>query len=468
MSAAVEAALAGLKVVVLEASAPGAGETRNTSAHLSNVFDAGFSYIERHAGLDATRAAANAHMAAIDRIEEIASAHNIACGFARVDGYLIAHAPEADAEIGDELSVAERCNEPRWMPERLDHAPAGPGDRAALRFPNQGIFHPLAYLDGLAGVLERHGGAIYGAKVTKITSGDPAIVETDAGLSVTARFVVVATNSPMNDLVTMHTKQAPYHTYVVGMRVPAGAIERALYWDTADPFHYVRVLPVDDATDLLIAGGEDHKAAHENDGERRWKALEAWTRAHFPAATTVEWRWSGQVMNSIDGLGYFGRNPGDSGNIFIATGDTGMGLTGGVLAGMIIRDLMLDRPNPFAAVFDPARVPVSAVAEFVKEQADVVAQMADWVTPGDVAHVDEIPRGSGAILRSGLTKLAVSRSAQGKLTALSAACTHIGCIVGWNQAAATWDCPCHGSRFRPDGSVIHGPASRPLPPADLP
>ena len=467
LSVAAEAALAGLKVAVLDATSVGAGETSATSAHLTNVFDAGFTCIERHAGADATRLAANAHMAAIERIETIARQEQIECGFRRVDGFLFAHDDSADADIDSEQEVAERCATSLWKPERLREAPIGPRGRAALRFPNQGIFHPVAYLHGLVGVIERHGGAIYeGTRVSAVHSGEPARVETSEGRTVTAKFVMVATNSPMNDLVTMHTKQAPYHTYVVCLRVPAGAIAPALYWDTADPFHYVRVLEggADDGRDLLIVGGEDHKAAHETDCDRRWADLEAWGRERFPDAGAAAFKWSGQVMNSLDGLGYFGRNPGDTPNIFISTGDTGMGLTGGALAGLIVRDLMLDRQNPFADVFDPSRKPFTAAFEFAKEQVDVMAQYADWITPGAVDSIDAIPRNSGAIIRRGAQKYAVSRSAQGKVTCVSAVCTHLGCIVGWNPAATTWDCPCHGSRFRPDGSVIHGPASRPLDP----
>ncbi|MEX2270975.1 MAG: FAD-dependent oxidoreductase [Vicinamibacterales bacterium] len=465
LSAAVEAALAGLSVVVLEATAVGAGETSMTSAHLTNVFDTGLTYVERHAGLESTRLAANAHMAAIERIQELSTEHRIASQFRRVNGYLFAHDASANAGIDEELDVAERCNVALWKPVRLDASPVGPKGRAALRFPNQGIFHPLAHLHGLVRVLEANGGQLFeGNRVNAVHSGEPGRVETSTGPAVTARFIVVATNSPMNDLVAMHTKQAPYHTYVVGMPVPAGSVEPALYWDTEEPFHYVRLLPggAPGGADVLIVGGEDHKTAHESDCDSRWKKLETWARRHFPDAGDAAWKWSGQVMNSIDGLGYFGRNPMDSPNVFIATGDTGMGLTGGTLAGMIIRDLILDRPNPYAAVFDPSRKPVTAVSEFVKEQVDVAVQYADWVTPGEVEDVNEIKLNSGAVVRRGGRKFAASRGEDGKLTCVSAVCTHLGCIVGWNPAASTWDCPCHGSRFRTDGSVIHGPASRPL------
>ena len=465
LSIGLEAALAGFEVVVLDADQAGGGETGHTTAHLTNVFDLGFPAIERHVGTEATRLAANAHMAAITRIEDLARLEDIDCQFHRVKGYLFAHHAEADAEIDDTQAVAERCDVTLWMPKRLAAAPIGDKARAALRFPNQGLFHPLSYLHGLVRALKRHGGTLHEhTRVKAIHSGEPARVETDTGPVVTARFVAVATNNPINDRLVVHTKQAPYHTYVSAFRLPRGSIAPALFWDTDDPFHYARISPAADGAghDLLIVGGEDHKAAHESDCGRRWQNLEAWTRQHFPGADGPTRRWSGQVMNSIDGLAYIGRNPVDTPNVFVCTGDTGMGMTGGVLAGMLIRDLMLDRPNPFTAVFDPSRKPVAAVATFIKELGDVAAQYADWLTPGEVDDIDAIKRGAGAIYRQGAGKYAVSRAKDGKVTCLSAVCTHLGCIVAWNPASSTWDCPCHGSRFRTDGTVILGPASAPL------
>ncbi len=465
LSIGTEAARAGLKVVVLDADEAGGGETGSTTAHLTNVFDAGLAAVERHAGTDGARLAANAHMAAIARIEEVARVEDIACQFTRVNGYLFAHDAEGDATVDDEQAAAERCNEPLWKPTRLAEAPIGPQARAALEFPNQGLFHPLAYVHGLIDALQRHGGTLHEhTRVTAVHSGEPGRVETSGGPVVTARLVAVATNSPINDRLVVHTKQAPYHTYVTAFGLPRGSIRPALFWDTADPFHYARVSPATDGVgnDLLIVGGEDHKAAHETDGERRWNNLDAWARRHFAGITQPSWRWSGQVMTSIDGLAFIGRNPADTPNIFICTGDTGMGMTGGALAGMIIRDLMLDQPSPFATVFDPSRKPVTGLTTFIKELGDVAAQYVEWVTPGEVEDIAEIKAGSGTIYRRGARKFAVSRGKDGAVTCLSAVCTHLGCLVAWNPSGSTWDCPCHGSRFRPDGSVILGPASVPL------
>jgi Rieske Fe-S protein len=288
---------------------------------------------------------------------------------------------------------------------------------------------------------------------------------------VTARAIVVATNVPFNDLVAIHTKQAPYHTYVVGARMPPGTLTTALYWDTSDPYHYVRIQPMSNADlggdnndpfDLLIVGGEDHKAAQASDSEQRFSALERWMRQRFSAAGEVEFRWSGQVMETQDGLAFIGRNPLDADNVYVVTGDSGMGMTHGTIAGMVITDLIQGRPNRWAQLYDPSRIRLGAAGEFIKENVNVAAQYASYLTPGEVQSLDEITPTSGAIMREGAKKIAVYRDEAGEIHRMSAICTHLGCIVGWNKAASTWDCPCHGSRFDPHGKVVNGPASQDL------
>jgi Rieske Fe-S protein len=277
--------------------------------------------------------------------------------------------------------------------------------------------------------------------------------------------VVVATNVPVNDRVAIHTKQAPYMTYVIGARVPRGAVPRVLAWDTGDPYHYVRVAGLDE-DDVLIVGGEDHKSGQADDAGQRHERLESWTRSRFPMAGEVAFRWSGQVMEPVDYLSFTGRNPMDADNVYIHTGDSGMGLTHGTIAGMLLSDLIRGRDNPWARLYDPSRKPVGAARDYAAENLNVARQYADWLTPGEVASADEIARESGAIMRRGLDKIAVCRDAQGALHERSAVCPHLGCIVHWNDAAKTWDCPCHGSRFDCDGHLLNGPANRDLAPAE--
>jgi len=280
---------------------------------------------------------------------------------------------------------------------------------------------------------------------------------------VTSDVVVVATNTPVNDRVAIHTKQAPYVTYVIGVRVPKDSVTRALYWDTGDPYHYVR-LQREDEHDVLIVGGEDHKTGQANDGIERFARLEQWTRERFPQSREVAYRWSGQVMEPVDGLAFIGRNPLDDDNVYIATGDSGQGMTHGTIAGMLLTDLIQGRKNRWEDLYSPSRIRLKSLPEYASENINVAGQYADYVTAGDIKSEADLRPGEGAIMRDGLSKIAVHRDESGKVHKLSAVCPHLGCIVGWNSTEQTWDCPCHGSRFSASGRVYQGPANSDLSP----
>ena len=460
----------GRSVVLLDAGRPGCGQTGVTTAHLSNAIDDRYTEMIRLHGVEGARHACDSHRSAIARIESICEREQINADFTRVSGYLFL-GPEHDESFLDaEMDAAVQSGVDVEKLARADVRGFDTGP--CLHFPRQGQFHPLKYLNGLVEAFTRGGGRLYGGtRATSVVGGNDAVVETLDGARVTARAAVVATNVPFNDLVAIHTKQAPYHTYVVAARVAPGSITPALYWDTQDPYHYVRVQRLSNADvggdnaasfDLLIVGGEDHKAAQASNTEERFAALDAWMRQRFPAAGELEFRWSGQVMETQDGLAFIGRNPLDKDNIYVVTGDSGMGMTHGTIAGMVITDLIQGRPNRWSELYDPSRIRLGAAGEFIKENVNVAAQYASYVTPGDVSSVDEIMPNTGAIMRDGATKVAIYRDEAGQLHRMSAVCPHLGCIVGWNKAASTWDCPCHGSRFDAFGKVVNGPAAADL------
>jgi glycine/D-amino acid oxidase-like deaminating enzyme/nitrite reductase/ring-hydroxylating ferredoxin subunit len=444
-------AKAGKRVVVLEDGAVGGGETGRTTAHLSNALDDRYQVLERLHGPEGARLAAASHTAAIDKIESIVREEAIKCDFERLDGYLFVPSGEATDILDSELEAARRAG--LLAVERVKRAPLSSFDTGpCLRFPQQGQFHPLSYVNALVNAFRRMGGQIFGkTHVTGLEPGSPAQVATVGGPTVTADFVVCATNTPVIDWLVIHSKQAPYRTFAIAART-SEPVPRALYWDTADPYHYVRL-----AGDVLIVGGEDHKTGHEDDGVDRFACLESWTRERFPIGA-VETAWSGQVMEPVDGLGYIGRNPGDRGHVFVATGDSGHGMTHGTIAGLLISDLILQRPNEWERLYDPSRKSLKSTLEYAKENLDVARQYIDYVVPGEVRSESEIGPGQGAVLREGLKKLAVYRDESGKLHRRSAVCTHLGCIVHWNSLERSWDCPCHGSRFSVDGAVMNGPA----------
>jgi glycine/D-amino acid oxidase-like deaminating enzyme/nitrite reductase/ring-hydroxylating ferredoxin subunit len=457
-------ARAGKRVVVLDLDQVGSGESGRTTAHLANALDDRYTVLEKARGQESARLAAESHTAAINRIEEIVRLEKIDCDFARLDGYLFLADDDKPKLLDDELAASHRAGltdvtrEPRTPIRGWDSGPA-------LRFPRQGRFHILKYLDGLARAIERAGGSIHGdSKVEKVEGGYPAMVTTAEGMTVAADDVVVCTNSPISDMVVTHAKMAPYRTFVVAFRVPRGAIPDALYWDTPDPYHYVRLQPLDDQSDALIVGGEDHKTAHEDDAGDRFECLESWTRERFPAAGERITQWSGQVMEPNDYLAFIGRNPDGAEHVWIATGDSGMGMTHGTIAGILLESLIMGRSHPWEKLYDPKRVTLhhTELATLAKENADVAVQYADYVTPGQVSEVDDIPRGEGRVIRRGAHKIAAYRDDRGKVHERSAVCTHLKCIVDWNTAEKSWDCPCHGSRFDAYGKVVNGPASADL------
>lgn len=461
-------ALEGRRVVVLDDGPIGGGMTARTSAHLSNALDDRFSELERLFGAAKARLAAESHTAAIDRIEAIVTEEDIACDFERLDGYLFLGSGATPQLLVDELAAAHRAG--LAAVRHLSRAPLECFDSGpCLQFPRQGQFHPLRYLAGLARALARLGGALHApVHATAIHGGATARVETARGATVTCAAVVVATNTPVNDRVAIHSKQAPYISYAIAARLARGAVPAMLLWDApgdpATPYHYVRLLAAPEG-DLLIVGGEDHKTGQQNDGTERWARLERWTRQRFPIEGVTA-HWSGQVMEPVDGLAFIGRNPLDDDNVFVATGDSGMGLTHGTIAGMLLTDLILQRPNPWAELYDPARKTLGALGTFARENLNVAAQYTDLVTPGDVDNEAAIRPGTGAVVRRGLTKIAAYRDASGVLHRCSAICPHLGCVVAWNAADDTWDCPCHGSRFARDGRVVQGPANSDLAAVD--
>ena len=354
--------------------------------------------------------------------------------------------------------------------ELLERAPVdfwntGP----ALRFPRQAQFHPLKYVNGLARAVLRDGGQIYtGTHADKIEDGEPCRVTTSSGHVITADHIVVATHTPVNDWVILHTKQSAYRTFAIGAVVPRGSVPRALFWDTLDPYHYIRVQEVDEridpdrTDDILIVGGEDHKTGQEDDADERFMALERWTRDRFPMVKSIGFRWSGQIMEPVDYMAFIGRNPGTDQHIYIATGDSGNGITHGTVAGILLSDMILGRENPWKKLYDPSRKTLRAAGEFLRENLNVAVQYADWAKQSEVGSYDEIEPGSGAVVRRGAGKIAVYKDEQGVIHERSAVCTHLYCIVAWNSAERTWDCPCHGSRFDPYGNVVNGPAISPL------
>ncbi|HKQ30299.1 MAG TPA: FAD-dependent oxidoreductase [Burkholderiales bacterium] len=462
-------ACSGKRVIVVDDGPIAGSVTARTSAHLTAALDDRYYELERLHGADGARLAAASHTEAIDLIERIVFDERIECDFQRVDGYLFAPPDDPDGigELERELEAVQRAGltDTRLVPKgpfaSFDTGPC-------VVFSRQAQFHPLKYMAALAEAIQERGGHIFtGTHIAEIETRPRTRVLTDDGIGISADAVVVATNTPISNRVVMHTKQAAYRTYVVGMGIPRNSVPNVLAWDTLDPYHYIRVVCAPDGgRDILIVGGEDHKTGQVEDTQQCFTRLEAWTRKRFPMTTDTAYRWSGQIMEPVDELAFIGHNPMDADNIYIATGDSGNGLTHGTLAGIVIRDLILGQPNAWTTLYDPSRKTLGAIKDFTQENANVVAQYTDWVTGGEVSAPHEVQTGSGAVMRRGLKKIAVYRDVTGLTHQFNARCPHLGCVVRWNDTEKTWDCPCHGSRFDAYGHVVNGPANVGLSPIE--
>lgn len=449
----------GRSVIVVDMGPVAGGQTGRTTAHLTWAMDDRFFNLIHYHGEDKAALIGQSHREAIDRIEAIVAEEVIDCDFQRLDGFLFLH-PDHETQLLDrEFEAIQKLGfQTVEIKNSIPRIPFESGP--AIKFPKQAQIHPMKYMNGLAMAIESLGGQIYThEKVDKIEDGKPARVTLEGGFVIKANQIVVASNTPINDRFTIHTKQAPYRTYVVAGLIPKDSVPLALYWDTADPYHYVRVANDErsEIHDLLIVGGEDHKTGQEHDYFQHFSKLEEWSRRHFPMIVSFPYRWSGQVYEPVDGVAFIGKNPGDE-NIYIATGDSGQGMTHGTIAGFLLTDLIQGRSNPYIEIYDPSRMNLSSGFEYLKENMNVAWQYTDYFTRPEVHDVNNIPRGEGAVIQKGLKKCAVYKTDEGELIELSAVCPHLQGIVHWNPVEKSWDCPCHGSRFTADGKVITGPA----------
>lgn len=472
LSAAYHLARAGCHVVVLEAGAGvGVGETNRSTAHVTSAVDDRFVELARLFGPEGARLVAESHSAAIDAIERMVMEDSIACDFQRVEGWLFNPPPGGPPPLsgGMDLAAEARAASRAGLDARMEpRAPlAGFDTGPAIRFADQARLDPRAYAAGLAQAALRYGARLFAnTVVTSVEGGHPARISTAQGWHVLADAVVVATNVPINDRVAIHGKMAPMRTYAVALAAEAAADADALYWDTLAPYHYARFAIAGDGGRVLVVGGEDHRVGHPAHGAERWDRLEQWARTRFAGLGPVRARWSGQVMEPADRIAFIGRNPMDENNVFVAAGDSGNGITHGAIAGLLISDLVLGRANAWAKLYDPSRVTLKAVQSYADTGLHVAEHYAEWLTAGDVEDMGQIPLDSGAVMREGLSKVAVYRDQAGVVHKRSAVCSHLKCIVAWNDAERSWDCACHGSRFDRFGRVLNGPAGAPLPPVE--
>lgn len=457
---------AGREVTLLERGRCAQIDTGHTTAHLTMVTDLDLHELVDRFGRNHAQATWDAGLAAIAQIDTTARDEDIACEFAWVPGYkhnaIGSVVPgQADPSATYFEKEAALARDLGFDATFVAGVPSAGG--AGVKYEDQARFHPRQYLAGLALAIEASGGKIYEHSAAEEFCDEPRSVKAN-GHTISCRTIVLATHDPLVGVsnataaTLFQTKLALYTSYVVAGRIASGTVPDALFWDTADPYHYLRIEP-HRGFDVVIFGGEDHKTGQVSDTNACYNRLERTITKLLPEIEITH-RWSGQVIETADGLPYIGET---AERQFVATGFSGNGMTFGTLGGMMAADSVLGRANPWTDLFDPARKKLDALWNYVAENTDYpYYKMRDRFAGDEGRSLRAVKRNEGKILEIDGKRVAAYRDPSGATHVRSASCTHMGCEVAWNTAERTWDCPCHGSRFKTDGAVISGPAESPL------
>lgn len=461
LSAALMLAREGLDVVVLEAGAVCAGATGYTTAKLSSLHGLTYASIQDGHGEDKARQYGAAAEAAIAWVADLVEQQGIECDFERRPAYTYTQDPARVVDIQEEVNTAKALGLPATM---VTDSELPFAIKAAVRFDNQAMFHPRKYCLGLSRLAVEKGVRIFEmSPATQIHSGNPCTVETDRA-KVTAQHVIQASQIPIHDPAGFFARTSPSRSYCVAVQIDEAG-PQGMYLSVDTPGRSIRTHREGTQTYLLV-GGEGHKVGQDPDTTQRYEALESWTQDNF-GAHQVAFKWSAQDYSSADDVPYIGKLAPGMDNMWVATGFKKWGMTTGTVAGLLLTDQILGRINAWEEVFDSTRVKAAASAKkLVKENLNVAKHFVeDHIDRLSAPDLETLRPGQGAVVKADGHSVAAYRDETGEVHSVSPVCTHLKCIVDFNTAEKTWDCPCHGSRFDIDGKVLQGPAARDLDPA---
>ncbi|MBT2472904.1 FAD-dependent oxidoreductase [Streptomyces sp. ISL-66] len=466
LSSAWELTRAGLSVIVLEADRLAAGVTGHTTGKLTALHTSIYGKLRSEHGEDAARVYAGSQSAAMGHVIEVAAELGIDCDLERRPAFTYCEEDEGVEGLRDEAEAARAAGlDASFVTETdLPYAVAG-----AVRVEDQAQFHPLKYLRGLVVDLVADGGRVHElTRITGMDAGEPCRLSTASGATVTARHVVVATHHPVFDHALLATRLTQHRDLVIAGSLPPERDPGGMYITTEGGKRSVRTAPDGHGGRLLIITGEAFTPGSGADTEAGYARLQDWANERFPGVTMTH-RWAAQDNSATDSVPLIGPMRRNGENVYVASGFAGWGMTGGVLAGQLLASLITKTARPsWAELYDPHRLgpALGSAPEFLKAQWDVgkhfVKDRLESFGDGSNGPVSSLAAGEGTVVRADGRPCAVHRDDQGNLHAVSAVCTHLGCLVAFNNAERTWECPCHGSRFGIDGEILQGPALHPL------
>ncbi|KAL6712235.1 hypothetical protein ACN47E_000112 [Coniothyrium glycines] len=487
VSTAYELVTRGLNVILIEGREVLSGETGRTSGHLASDLDDGYTAIAKKHGDKGAKAAAESHTWALNRVGELSKQLGIDCEYRQLPGYDFSQYPKSDTEehASDIRSLIEDGQKARELGLSTEYKEGfklrgwqGTIDQSdAVIYSHQATFHPTKYVVGLLEFLKQQSNFSCYTNTRCVDMEEKGIeilgmghkdvfVKTADGHTIKCADAVEATCVPLQKLSVIAQEEF-YRTYCIAIRVPKGSVEDALFYDSAEVYKYVRLTACDEKDDYMVVGGGDHKVG-QGDTVAPFTKLEEWTRARFPQATTIDYKWSGQIFEPVDYMAFIGKNQGNK-HIYIITGDSGNGLTHGVLAGKLIADSITEQPNSWIAAYDPKRVVsiAKSLGSMISHDLQINAQYKRFAQT-DITDIEDLVPGEGGVLNTTISgkPLAVYKDEGGQVHKFSALCPHLKGVVCWNSTEKSWDCPVHGSRFSKDGIQLCGPAKMGLEPAD--
>jgi glycine/D-amino acid oxidase-like deaminating enzyme/nitrite reductase/ring-hydroxylating ferredoxin subunit len=447
----------GLNCILAEAGNIGFGTTGGTTAHLNTFLDTTYPEIESKFSKDDAKLVARGARESIDLIEGLLNKYSIDCEFSYRTGYLIAQNEDEEKELKKIREATERAG---VVVSKTDNVPILLPFTEAIRVEMQAQIHPTCFIEGLAKAYQEHGGVLLQqCLVQKTERGDYFIADTSLG-EIKARRIVYATHVPPG-ITLFSFRCAPYRSYAIACTLPESQYTDGLVYDLKEPYHYFRTQEIE-GKKYLVAGGFDHKTGHNDNTEYTFTELEAFVRKYYDVQS-VDYKWSSQYYVPSDGLPYIGLMPGED-SIYVATGYNGNGMVLGPLAAKIICELITNNESIYEKVFKPGRIkPIAGFTEFVKENADVVSKFIGMrFSYQKVEQLAQLAPGEALLADWENKKVALYKDETGHIHALDPVCPHAGCLVAWNNAEKSWDCPCHGGRYACNGALLTGPARRGL------
>jgi glycine/D-amino acid oxidase-like deaminating enzyme/nitrite reductase/ring-hydroxylating ferredoxin subunit len=449
---------AGKQCIVIEANNLCFGTSGGTTAHLNTLLDTPYTTIIKNFGKESAQLVAWAAAEAIDLIKENIATYKIDCGFEEASAYLFSQTKEQTEELDE---IYEACQDVSLDVSYNLSLPVNIEYEKSIEVRGQGKFHPLKYVYALARAFEDAGGTILQhTRVESVEDTEGITIETTNG-SFRAANLIYATHIPPG-VNLVHLRCAPWRSYAMAFTIKSKKYPQDLVYDMYDPYHYIRSQKID-GKEYMIVGGEDHKTGQAENAEASFLRLESYIRKYF-TVDEILFKWSSQYFEPADGLPYIGHLPGNPGNIFVATGYGGNGMTYSSVAALLLRRMILKGESPYIKLFDPNRIkPVAGFTSFIKQNVDVLRKfVGKWFDKEKLEEFAELAPGEGRVVKYNGEKVALYKDEHGELHAINPICTHLKCSVAWNNAEQTWDCPCHGARYSYEGKVLTGPADHGL------